>query len=133
MSEVPMYTAPLRAAQAPAVPATERDEHAVDWRWLEQSAAFRDLVLARRRFVLPAAAFFLSSYLGFLVLAGYAHDLMATRIGGGWPTIGLALTILQFAVTWVVAALYTRRADRRLDPAARRVLDLAAERSGAVR
>ena len=48
----------------------------VDWEEVAQSPEFRELVAARRRFVLPATIFFLAWYIGFILLAGYAPDFM---------------------------------------------------------
>ena len=44
----------------------------VDWKAIERSPEFRELISKRRRFVLPATIFFLAWYIGFILLAGYA-------------------------------------------------------------
>ena len=50
-------------------------ERPIDWERAERSPEFRELVAAKRRFVIPATIFFLAWYLGFVLLAGYAPGL----------------------------------------------------------
>jgi uncharacterized membrane protein (DUF485 family) len=87
----------------------------VDWERIERLPEFRELVARRRRFVLPATAFFLVWYFGFIILAGYAEDFMGTSIYDGF-TVGYALALTQFVVVAVLGLSYLRYAERRLDP-----------------
>ena len=87
----------------------------LDWRAAEATPEFRRLVAARRRFVVPATIFFLTFYLGFIALAGYAPDFMGERIHQGL-TVGYVLALLQFVMVFVLGWLYLRRADRVFDP-----------------
>src|SRR5512134_3953372 len=48
----------------------------IDWEGAERSPEFRELVHKRRSFVIPATAFYLTWFFGFIVLAGYAEDFM---------------------------------------------------------
>ena len=73
-----------------------------DWERIERLPEFQELVARRRRFVLPATAFFLLWYFGFIVLAGYAEDFMGQSIYEGF-TVGYGLALTQFVV---VAVLY---------------------------
>jgi uncharacterized membrane protein (DUF485 family) len=86
-----------------------------DWEGIEASPEFRELVAARRRFVLPATVFFLAWYLGFVLLAGYAQDFMAESVYQGL-TVGYVLALSQFLMTGLLGWLYLRRADREWDP-----------------
>jgi uncharacterized membrane protein (DUF485 family) len=96
----------------------------VDWEAIERSPEFRELVARRRRFVLPATIFFLSWYLGFILLAGYAEDFMGSSIYEGF-TVGYLLALTQFVMVWGLAAWYLRKADREFDPLEREVVELA--------
>jgi uncharacterized membrane protein (DUF485 family) len=96
----------------------------VDWERIEQSAEFRELVARKRRFVVPATIFFLAWYFGFVLLAGYAPGFMGESLTGGL-TVGYALALSQFVMTWVLAGLYLRKANREFDPLAARVRALA--------
>lgn len=91
------------------------DQHAVDWRRVEQMPEFRELVARRRRFVVPATAFFLVWYCGFIILAGYAEDLMGASIYEGF-TVGYGLALTQFVMVAVLGLWYLRYSARELDP-----------------
>jgi uncharacterized membrane protein (DUF485 family) len=96
----------------------------LDWEAIERSAEFRELVARRRRFVLPATIFFLSWYLGFILLAGYAEDFMGSSIYEGF-TVGYLLALTQFVMVWVLGFWYLHKADREFDPLEREVAELA--------
>jgi uncharacterized membrane protein (DUF485 family) len=104
----------------------ERDEPEIDWIAAERSPEFRELVAKRRRFVIPATAFFLTWYLGFVALAGYAPDFMGESVYEGF-TVGYALALSQFVMTWVLGWMYVRKADREFDPLAERAAERALE------
>ncbi len=96
----------------------------VDWKAVEQSPEFRELIAARRRFVLPATIFFLAWYIGFILLAGYAPDFMARSVYEGL-TVGYCLALTQFVVVGVLGIAYLRRAERVYDPLAEKVVSRA--------
>lgn len=91
---------------------------------IERSPEFRELVAARRRFVVPATVFFLAWYLGFILLAGYAPDFMGESVYEGL-TVGYVLALSQFLMTAVLGVMYLRRADRTWDPLQERALRAA--------
>jgi uncharacterized membrane protein (DUF485 family) len=93
----------------------------VDWEAVEQSPEFRELIAARRRFVLPATIFFLSWYVGFILLAGYAPDFMARSVYEGL-TVGYCLALTQFVMVFALGLMYLRRAERTYDPLAEAVV-----------
>ena len=98
----------------------------IDWERAERSPEFRELIAARRRFVLPATIFFLAWYLGFILLAGYASDFMGESVYQGL-TVGYCLALTQFAMVFGLGLLYLRKSDREFDPLADRVVEAAAE------
>jgi uncharacterized membrane protein (DUF485 family) len=106
----------------------------VDWEAVERSPEFRELIAARRRFVLPATIFFLGWYFGFILLAGYAPDFMARSVYEGL-TIGYTLALTQFVMVGVLGIMYLRRSERVYDPLAEtavaRALSSQRERSPA--
>ena len=114
----PIIAAPTDIApfthEAPK-PAHERtaDEEAgvVDWQKLENSERFRNLLKAKRRFIIPAMIFFVIYYFALLVLIGYARPIMETRV---WGPVNLAylFALSQFFMAWIIAALYVRAAAR---------------------
>jgi uncharacterized membrane protein (DUF485 family) len=96
----------------------------VDWNTVEQSPEFKELIAARRRFVLPATIFFLAWYIGFVLLAGYAPDFMGDSVYEGL-TVGYCLALTQFVMVFVLGYLYLRRADTVYDPLAAKVIERA--------
>jgi uncharacterized membrane protein (DUF485 family) len=101
----------------------------IDWEAAERSPEFRELIAKRRRFVLPATIFFLTWYLGFILLAGYAEDFMGESLYEGL-TVGYVLALTQFIMVWGLTGLYLRKADREFDPLARRAAARAVEVGG---
>jgi uncharacterized membrane protein (DUF485 family) len=99
----------------------------IDWIAAERSPEFKDLVKKKKAFVLPATIFFLSWYFGFVLLAGYAPDFMGREFITDGITVGYALALTQFVMTWVLGWLYLRKSDRVFDPLARRAADKALE------
>ncbi|MDQ3721483.1 MAG: DUF485 domain-containing protein [Actinomycetota bacterium] len=99
-------------------------EERIDWNAVEQSPEFKELIAARRRFVLPATIFFLAWYIGFVLLAGYAPDFMARSVHEGL-TVGYCLALTQFVMVFVLGYMYLRRSDRVYDPLAAKVVQKA--------
>jgi uncharacterized membrane protein (DUF485 family) len=99
----------------------------IDWGAVAQTPEFRELVHKRRSFVVPVLAFVFIWYFGFIALAGYAPDFMGERLIDGF-TVGYALALSQFVMTWVLGWLYLRKSDRDFDPLARKVAERALQR-----
>ncbi|MEV0663251.1 DUF485 domain-containing protein [Spirillospora sp. NPDC050365] len=76
---------------------------------------FQELRRRFRRFVFPMTAAFLSWYLLYVVLSGWARDFMGTELFGA-VNVALVFGLLQFVSTFLIAYLYARHAERRLDP-----------------
>ena len=99
---------------------------AVDWARIESTPVFRELQAKRRRFVVPATAFFLAWYCGFIVLAGYAEDFMGESVYEGL-TVGYCLALTQFLMVAVLGVTYLRYARSTLDPLREQALREAGE------
>jgi uncharacterized membrane protein (DUF485 family) len=84
-----------------------------DWTRIAASSEFRSLLAARRRFVIPAFAFFVVYYILLQILVGFAPRLMSARVLGV-ITMAYLFALSQFVVGGVVAVLYLR-ASARLD------------------
>ncbi|MEY3284332.1 MAG: hypothetical protein RIR86_2345, partial [Acidobacteriota bacterium] len=76
--------APLgRASAKPAHELTaDEDRDLVDWDGVAATAAFRELLAAKRRFIIPAVIFFVVYYFALPVLVGYAPGLMSCQVFG---------------------------------------------------
>ncbi len=82
---------------------------APDWRAIEHSPEFEALVRAKMRFIIPATIFFLVYYFALPVLVGYAPGLANTKVVGNF-NVAYLFALSQFAMTWIVMALYVRKA-----------------------
>jgi uncharacterized membrane protein (DUF485 family) len=98
----------------------------VDWEAIERSPEFQELVHRRRKFVIPCTVFFLSWYMGFILLTAYAQGFMGERIYQGL-TVGYCLALTQFVMVAVLGLWYLRKADREFDPLAERATAAYAE------
>ncbi len=101
----------------------------VDWEAIERSPEFQELVRRRRRFVIPCTIFFLSWYMGFILLTAYAEDFMGESVYEGL-TVGYCLALTQFVMVVVLGLWYLRKSDREFDPLAERAIHSYAEHEG---
>jgi uncharacterized membrane protein (DUF485 family) len=101
--------------------ATVGSQPTIDWEAIERSPEFQELVRRRRRFVIPCTVFFLSWYMGFILLTAYAPDFMGERIYEGL-TVGYCLALTQFAMVLVLGIWYLRKSDAEFDPLAERAI-----------
>ena len=101
----------------------------VDWEAIERSPEFQELVHKRRSFVIPCTIFFLTWYLGFIVLCAYAPDFMGERVYQGL-TVGYCLALTQFVMVFVLGIWYLRKADDVFDPLAERAIAAYADEDG---
>lgn len=105
-------------------PAHERtaaeEAGATNWEAIAASPAFKDLLKAKKRFIVPAMCFFIAYYFALPALVGYARETMDKRVLG---PINLAylFALSQFFMAWIIAALYVRAANR-FDRQARRII-----------
>ncbi|HEY8297341.1 MAG TPA: DUF485 domain-containing protein [Candidatus Baltobacteraceae bacterium] len=82
-----------------------------DWQSIEADADFRTLVAMKRRFVVPATLFFLLYYLALPVLVGLAPALMSRPVF--WHlNVAYLFALSQFAMAWILLAIYLQRARR---------------------
>ena len=98
----------------------------VDWKGIERSDEFRELITRKRSFVVPATIFFLAWYMAFIIVAGYAPDFMARSVYEGL-TVGYCYALTQFLMVFVLGIWYLRKSDKEFDPLRDRVVEAAAE------
>ncbi|KAB2339807.1 DUF485 domain-containing protein [Actinomadura rudentiformis] len=84
---------------------------------VQATPEFQELKRRFRAFAFPMTAAFLSWYLLYVVLSGWARDFMGTKVVGS-INIALVFGLLQFVTTFLIAWLYSRRAEAKLDPLA---------------
>ena len=84
---------------------------AINWEAIAASARFKELLRAKRRFIIPAMLFFIVYYFALPVLVGYARPLMEKNIIGP-VNLAYLFALSQFFMAWIIAALYVRAANR---------------------
>ncbi len=87
---------------------------------VQRSEEFQQLRRKLRGFVFPATVAFLAWYLLYVVLSGYARGFMGAELVGN-INVAYVFGLLQFVSTFLIAYLYSRYADRHLDPMADRL------------
>jgi uncharacterized membrane protein (DUF485 family) len=82
-------------------------------------AAVRSLVAAKLRFLVPMTIIFMVGYIGLTVIAGFAKGLMGVKIVGPL-NLGFALIGFNYVLSWALALVYERIANKIFDPLASR-------------
>ncbi len=82
-----------------------------NWKAIANSKAFKDLIAIKKAFIVPVFAIFALHYLALAVLVGYAPKFASTRVIGT-VTIAYLFALSQFAVGWLIAALYLAAAAK---------------------
>ncbi|GAB3148986.1 DUF485 domain-containing protein [Micromonospora sonneratiae] len=87
---------------------------------VQRTDEFVGLRKALRRFVFPMTVAFFLWYALYVILSAYARGFMGAKLVGN-INVALVFGLLQFVSTFLIAWLYSRYADRRLDPVADRI------------
>ena len=87
---------------------------------MQNSPEFARLRRTYRRFVFPMTAVFLSWYLLYVIASGWARDFMGTELWGN-INVGYVFGLLQFVSTFLIAWLYERHMEAKVDPLAARI------------
>lgn len=87
---------------------------------VQRSDEFVRLRRALRGFVFPMTAAFFLWYALYVILSAYARGFMSTKVVGN-INVALIFGLLQFVSTFLIAWLYSRHADRKLDPVADKI------------
>ncbi|PWN00840.1 DUF485 domain-containing protein [Nocardioides silvaticus] len=95
----------------------QRSDHPI-YAELQQTPEFAELRRKFRAFVFPATVAFMTWYLLYVVMSNWATDFMSTTVVGN-INIALVFGVLQFVSTFLIAWLYGRYMNDRVDPIAR--------------
>jgi uncharacterized membrane protein (DUF485 family) len=88
-------------------------------------ASVKQLIAEKLKYLAPMTIIFMVGYIGLTVLAGFAKDLMGTKIIGSF-NVGFLLIALNYVLSWVLAIVYGRIAADKFDPlAARAAADIS--------
>jgi uncharacterized membrane protein (DUF485 family) len=88
---------------------------AIDFRRIESSAEFRELVSRRKRFLTIASVIVFGEFGLYLLLAAFATDFMGTQVLGGLPIAWLA-AMAQVLLTWALTWAYLNKAENEFEP-----------------
>ncbi|MEY2494122.1 MAG: hypothetical protein QOJ45_614 [Verrucomicrobiota bacterium] len=103
--------APLGGPKPAHERTADEEPDVIDWERLAASERFRNLLKAKRRFIVPATIFFIIYYFALPVLIGYARPFMERQVFGP-VNLAYLFALSQFFVAWIIAALYVRAAAR---------------------
>ena len=80
-----------------------------DWDRIAAAPEFKDLMAAKKLFIVPVFVFFVAYYFLLPILVGYAPHFMATKVVGVL-NIAYLFALSQFVMAWGIAALYVKAA-----------------------
>jgi uncharacterized membrane protein (DUF485 family) len=87
---------------------------------IANSGDFRELRKRYRNFAFPWTIAFMAWYLLYVVCANWAPGFMSAKVLGN-INVALIFGLLQFVSTFLIAILYSRHANKELDPIADRL------------
>ena len=97
-----------------------QDTASTDFEQMQASEEFQALRTSLRRFAFPVTAGFLGWYMLYVVMSAYARGFMSQRVLGN-INVAYVFGLLQFLSTFVIAFIYSRHAEKNLDPIADRL------------
>ena len=106
---MPFYRAPMSTQVTPDAPADPHNYVAV-----QASPEFAALRKTLRGFIFPMTVAFFAWYALYVILSAFARGFMSTKVVGH-INVALIFGLLQFVTTFLIAWLYARFADRKLD------------------
>ena len=87
------------------------------------SPRYRQLVRERSRFSWMLTVVILAIFFGYMLLIAFAPGLLARPIGDGATTLGIPLGIGVILSGIVLTGIYVHRANSRLDPLIRQIVE----------
>jgi uncharacterized membrane protein (DUF485 family) len=82
-------------------------------------ASVKQLIAEKLRYLVPMTTIFMVGYIGLTVLAGFARDLLGTKVIGS-VNLGFVLIAFNYLLSWGLAIVYGRIAAGKFDPLAAR-------------
>ena len=79
----------------------------------------KQLIAEKLKYLVPMTIIFMVGYVGLTILAGFARDLMGTKVIGSL-NLGFTLIAFNYLLSWVLAIVYGRIAAEEFDPLAAR-------------
>jgi uncharacterized membrane protein (DUF485 family) len=82
----------------------------IDYTAIVQSASFKELLAAKRKFIIPFSLFFLAFYFTLPILTAYSTMLNQPAFGG--MTWAWVFAFAQFVMTWALCMIYSSKAAK---------------------
>ena len=82
-------------------------------------ASVKQLIAEKLKYLVPMTIIFMVGYIGLTVLAGFAPNVMGTKLIGS-VNLGFVLIAFNYLLSWLLAIVYGRIAAGRFDPLAAR-------------
>jgi uncharacterized membrane protein (DUF485 family) len=82
-------------------------------------ASVKQLIAEKLKYLVPMTGIYIVSYIGLTILAGFAKNLMGTKVIGS-VNLGFVLIAFNYLLSWLLAIAYGRIAARKFDPLAAR-------------
>ncbi|MBV8222002.1 MAG: DUF485 domain-containing protein, partial [Candidatus Eremiobacteraeota bacterium] len=82
-----------------------------EWEKLSQDSDFQELYKEKVRTIVPLTIFFIVYYFALPVSVGYFPTVMETKVIGD-INIAYLFALSEFAMTWIVTAIYVNLAKR---------------------
>ncbi len=99
---------------------TPRGHLKSQWDRVAEMSEFRELLAAKKKFIVPATIFFIVYYFALPILVGYFPGVMDRKVWGQ-ANIAYLFALSQFFVAWIIAYLYVKAA-RKFDEYGTRIL-----------
>ena len=111
ISGSPTDVAPLGRSTPPPDHERTAQGNAGPWDAIAADPAFAQLKATKRRVIIPGTIFFFVYYMTLPILIGYFPEMMKTPVIGkvNWAYL---FALSQFAMTWILCAVYVRAANR---------------------
>jgi len=110
-SASPTDVAPLgrQGEKPPHERTAEEEAGTVPWQAIADDPAFKELLIAKAKFVVPMTIFFVIYYFTLPVLVGWYPEMMSREV---WGSVNWAylFAFSQFIMAWIVAFLYVAAA-----------------------
>ncbi len=98
----------------------QQSEPPTSYEQVQATDEFQALRTALRRFAFPVTAAFLAWYMLYVVMSAYARGFMSRQLLGN-INVAYVFGLLQFVSTFLIAFIYSRHAEKNLDPTADRI------------
>jgi len=80
-------------------------------------ASIRALIKEKVKFLVPMTVIYMTSFIGLTLLADFARGFIGTKVIGA-VNVGYVLIAFNYLLSWVLALVYVKIANERLDPLA---------------